>query len=201
MNFLSIDCSTDISSLFLKFENKSFFKSLQRSNFSNDLLMKQILEFLKENNLNLKKISDIFVNQGPGSFSGLRGSISTAKGISIAKNINLFGYSTFLLSWANFYNYSKSICCVLKFKEKYFFQKFESNKNFKTEPQIATCEEIIKNFDKSLIIIVENNKKDFDKRLLKLENVHVAKLDPNRLEFLKKKNLLEKKLIRPVYLS
>ena len=201
MNFLSIDCSTDISSLFLKFENKSFFKSLQRSNFSNDLLMKQILEFLKENNLNLKKISNIFVNQGPGSFSGLRGSISTAKGISIAKNINLFGYSTFLLSWANFYNYSKSICCVLKFREKYFFQKFENNKNYKTEPQISTCDEIIKNFNKSLIIILENNKKDFDKRLLKLENVHVVKLDPNRLEFLKKKNLLEKKLIRPVYLS
>tara|TARA_B100002003_G_scaffold213210_1_gene210735 strand:+ start:180 stop:785 length:606 start_codon:yes stop_codon:yes gene_type:complete len=201
MNFLSIDCSTNISSLFLKFENKSFFKSLQRTNFSNDLLMKQILEFLKENNLDLKNISDIFVNQGPGSFSGLRGSISTAKGISIAKKINLFGYSTFLLSWVEFYNYSKPICCILKFNEKYFFQKFTNNKNFKIEPKIATCDEIIKNFEKSLIIIAENNKKDFDNRLLKLENAHIVKLDPNKLEFLKNMNLLEKKLIRPVYLS
>ena len=35
-------------------------------------------------------LMDIFVNQGPGSFSGLRGSISIAKGISLSKNKNLY---------------------------------------------------------------------------------------------------------------
>ena len=37
--------------------------------------------------------SNILVNQGPGSFSGLRGSIATAKGISLSKNLELFGYN------------------------------------------------------------------------------------------------------------
>ena len=60
MNFLSIDCSTDIGSLFLKIENKTFSKILQSDKYSNDLLMKQILDFFDENALNLNNVSQIF---------------------------------------------------------------------------------------------------------------------------------------------
>ena len=59
--------------------------------------MKQILDFFEENNLKFDDIAQIFVNQGPGNFSGLRGSLATAKGVSLSKNLNLFGYDTFLL--------------------------------------------------------------------------------------------------------
>ena len=45
MNFLSIDCSTDIGSLFVKTKNKTFSQVLQSDKSGNDLLMKQILEF------------------------------------------------------------------------------------------------------------------------------------------------------------
>ena len=87
MSFFSIDCSTDIGSLFVKVKNKTFLKVLQSDKFSNDLLMKQILDFFEENRVNFDDISQIFVNQGPGNFSGLRGSIAIAKGISIAKEL------------------------------------------------------------------------------------------------------------------
>ena len=90
MNFLSIDCSTDIGSLFVKTKNKTFSQVLQSDKSNNDLLMKQILDFFKENNIKFGDISNIFVNQGPGNFSGLRGSLATAKGVSLAKNLNLF---------------------------------------------------------------------------------------------------------------
>ena len=90
MNFLSIDCSTDIGSLFVKTKNKTFSKVLQSDKSSNDLLMKQILDFFMKNNLKFDDISQIFVNQGPGNFSGLRASLAVAKGISLAKNLNLF---------------------------------------------------------------------------------------------------------------
>ena len=46
MNFLSIDCSTDIGSLFVKTKNKTFSQLLQSDKLSNDLLMKHILDFL-----------------------------------------------------------------------------------------------------------------------------------------------------------
>jgi len=104
MNFFSIDCSTDIGSLFVKTKNKTFSKILQSDKSNNDLLMKQILDFFKENNLKFDDISQIFVNQGPGNFSGLRGSLAIAKGVSLAKNLNLFGYNTFIWSCAKFFN-------------------------------------------------------------------------------------------------
>ena len=91
MSFLSIDCSTAVGSLFVKTKNKTFSKILQSDKSNNDLLMKQILDFFKENNLKFDDISKIFVNQGPGNFSGLRGSLAIAKGVSLSKNLNLFG--------------------------------------------------------------------------------------------------------------
>ena len=87
MSFLSIDCSMEIGSLFVKIKNKTFNKILQSDKSTNDLLMKQILDFFEENNLKFEDISGIFVNQGPGHFSGLRGSLAIAKGISLAKNL------------------------------------------------------------------------------------------------------------------
>ena len=51
MNFLSIDCSTDIGSLFVKTKNKTFSKILQSDKSNYDLLMKNILDFFSTNNL------------------------------------------------------------------------------------------------------------------------------------------------------
>ena len=59
MNFLSIDCSTNIGSLFVKTKNKTFSQVLQSDKSNNDLLMKQILDFFKENNLKFDDISKI----------------------------------------------------------------------------------------------------------------------------------------------
>ena len=75
---------------------------MQSDKLSNDLLMKKILDFFKENNLEIDDLSHIFVNQGPGNFTGLRGSIATAKGISLSKNLILLGYNTFLWSSTKF---------------------------------------------------------------------------------------------------
>ena len=104
MNFLSIDCSTDIGSLFIKTQNKTFNQVLQSDKSNNDLLMKHILDFFNENNLKFSDISQIFVNQGPGNFSGLRGSLAVAKGVSLSKNLNLLGYNTFMWSCAKYFN-------------------------------------------------------------------------------------------------
>ena len=115
MNFLSINCSMDLASLFIKVKNKTFSKILQNDKSYNDLLMKQILDFFKENNIKIDDISEIFVNQGPGNFSAIRGSLSTAKGISIAKRLKLYGYNTFLLSCAKFSNENDSIYSFIKY--------------------------------------------------------------------------------------
>ncbi len=201
MNFLSIDCSTNVGSLFVKAKNKSFSKVLQSDKSNNDLLMKQILDFFAENNLLLSDIAQIYVNQGPGNFSGLRGSLAVAKGVSLSKNLNLFGYNTFIWSCAKFFNKKGAICGLIKFREKYFIKKFDKNLHSISKVEEITKEEIIKNYDNIFKVIPKNVTKYFDEKILKLNNLSVVDLDHNVLEFLQLKGLLDKDLIKPLYLS
>ena len=201
MNFLSIDCSTDIGSLFIKTKNKTFSQVLQSDKSNNDLLMKQILDFFKENNLKFDDISKIFVNQGPGNFSGLRGSLAIAKGVSLAKNLNLFGYNTFIWSCAKFFNKKDSIFSLIKFREKYFVKKFDKNLNSVSKIEEVTVDEIIKKYNNKFSVIPRNTIKYFDEKILKLNNLSITDLDHNELEFLQLKGLLDKELIKPLYLS
>ena len=201
MNFLSIDCSTDIGSLFVKTKNKTFSQVLQSDKSNNDLLMKQILDFFKENNIKFGDISNVFVNQGPGNFSGLRGSLATAKGVSLAKNLNLFGYNTFIWSCARFFNKKDSTFSLIKFREKYFVKKFDKNLNSASKVEEVTVDEIIKKYDNKFNVIPRNMIKYFDKKILKLNNLNIVDLDHNELEFLQLKGLLDKELIKPLYLN
>jgi len=201
MNFLSIDCSTDIGSLFVKSKSKSFIKILQSDKLSNDLLMRQILDFFTENNLKLDDISQIFVNQGPGNFSGLRGSLAVAKGISLSKNLDLFGYNTFIWSCAKFFNKTKFIYSLIKIREKYFIKKFDKNLKSILEVQEIKVDDLIKKYYNEFKVIPENMKESFDSKILELGNINIANLDHNELEFLKLKGLLDKGLIKPLYLS
>jgi len=201
MNFLSIDCSSDLGSLFLKVENKTFNKILQSDKNSNDLLMKQILDFFIENDLSFSDISEILVNQGPGNFSALRSSLATAKGISLAKNLKLFGYNTFLWACIKFFNKQDIIYSLTKYREKYFVKKFNKNLISNKKAEEITKEEIAKKYNNSFKVVTKNVSKYFDDEILKLNNLNIVTLNHNELEFLKLRDLLEKSLIRPIYLS
>ena len=201
MNFLSIDCSTAIGSLFVKTKNKTFSQVLQSDKSNSDLLMKQILDFFKENSIKFGDISEIFVNQGPGNFSGLRGSLAIAKGVSLSKNLNLFGYNTFIWSCAKFFNKKDSIFGLTKFREKYFIKKFDKNLKSTSKIEEVTVDEIINKYDNKFNVIPKNVIKYFDERILKLNNLSIVDLDHNELEFLHLKGLLDEELIKPLYLS
>ena len=201
MNFLSIDCSTDIGSLFVKAKNKTFSQVLQSDKSNNDLLMKQIIDFFKEHNITFGDISNIFVNQGPGNFSGLRVSLAIAKGVSLAKNLNLFGYNTFIWSCANFFNKKDSIFSLIKFREKYFIKKFDKNLNSALKVEEVTVDKIIKKYNNKFKVIPKNGIKYFDEKILKLNNLNIVDLDHNELEFLQLQGLLDEDSIKPLYLS
>ena len=201
MNFFSIDCSTEIGSLFFKAQNKTFNKILQSDKFGNDLLMKKIIDFFTENQLHFDDISSIFVNQGPGNFSGLRGSLAIAKGISLSKNINLFGYDTFIWSCAKFIDKKKSICCITKFREKYYIKNFDTNFKGVQKIEESSKDNIIKKYTDKLKVVPINVSQQFDQEILKLKNIKIVNLDHNDLEFLQLKGLLDEGLIKPLYLS
>ena len=50
-------------------------------------------DFLNSNNLKLENIQKIYVNRGPGSFAGIRNSLSIVKAINVARKIDYYCYS------------------------------------------------------------------------------------------------------------
>ena len=52
-----------------------------------------INNFLSSNNLKITEISEIYINGGPGSFAGIRNSLSVVKAFNVAKKIDYYCYS------------------------------------------------------------------------------------------------------------
>ena len=102
MNFLIIDGASEKIFFFINYNNCSYNKSFESSKNNYEKLSILLFEFLNQNNINLSKISHIFVNQGPGSFSGIRTSIAVAKGLSITKKLKLYGFNSHDLKNMNY---------------------------------------------------------------------------------------------------
>ena len=61
-------------------------------NVSNKLIQSSdIINIMK--NLNINDVSIIYVNRGPGSFAGIRNSLSTVKAMHLAMKIDYYCYS------------------------------------------------------------------------------------------------------------
>jgi len=95
MNFLIIDGAQDKINFFSNFNNKSYSESFEASKNNNEKFSMLLFSFFSKNNIYLSELSNIFVNQGPGKFSGIRTSIAVAKAISFTNNlINLYGFNS-----------------------------------------------------------------------------------------------------------
>ena len=110
-NFLIIDCTGKNDFISLKINNRFFIKKLQTNLIKNEVLALEIFNFFKEYKVEIDANFEIFINSGPGSFSGIRISLAVAKGLQLVKKIKIFSYNSFLLCAAPY----------LKKKKKYYF--------------------------------------------------------------------------------
>ncbi len=94
MKNLIIDAATD--RIFFKtiVGKESYTSDYPNSRENFDKLTKLLFSFLDKNKINIKEIDNLFINQGPGKFSGIRASISVAKALSVTNKLNLYGFSS-----------------------------------------------------------------------------------------------------------
>jgi tRNA threonylcarbamoyladenosine biosynthesis protein TsaB len=93
MNNLIIDAAGDeIFFTFIVREN-IYTCSHENSKINFEKLMILINEFLKNNKSSLDDIGAIYVNRGPGSFAGIRNSLSTIKALFLIKKISYYCFS------------------------------------------------------------------------------------------------------------
>tara|TARA_B100001093_G_scaffold129566_1_gene122190 strand:- start:139 stop:525 length:387 start_codon:yes stop_codon:yes gene_type:complete len=90
---LIIDAANEKIFLMLIVKHNTYSITNDNSKINYENLTIIINNFLYAKNLTLNNISEIFVNRGPGSFAGIRNSLSIVKALNLARHIDYYCYS------------------------------------------------------------------------------------------------------------
>ena len=119
MNNLIVDAARD--KIFLTFivSNNIYTCSHENSKINFEKFIILVNEFLDNNKSSLDDISAIYVNRGPGSFAGIRNSLSTIKALFLTKKIDYycFSFEDFKESEINNYVDVPQLCEKYKIKK------------------------------------------------------------------------------------
>ena len=114
---LNIETATQVCSVSLAKNGKLLaLKELNEKNIHAEILTVFIQELLKETELNLSDIDAVAISKGPGSYTGLRIGLSTAKGLCFSLDIPLISVSS-LQAMAQY----ALICLKAEIKENTLF--------------------------------------------------------------------------------
>ena len=107
MKNLIIDAATDKILFKIIVDNKSYTSDYPncRENFDKFVIL--LFYFIKEKNIKIEEVDNIFINHGPGKFSSIRISISTVKALCFSKGINFYGLNSNELKNLNYYDIIK----------------------------------------------------------------------------------------------
>ena len=100
---LNLETATQVCSVALAKDGELLsLRELNEKNVHAEVLTPFVQEVMKEANLNLADLDAVAVSQGPGSYTGLRIGVSTAKGLCYSLDIPLIGVSTLqsMARWA-----------------------------------------------------------------------------------------------------
>ena len=199
-DFLIINCTGKNDSIALKTDNKFFFKKLQTNLVKNEMLALDILTFFKEKNVVINNKFSLIVNSGPGSFSGIRIALAVAKGIQLVNKTNVYSYNYFLLNAAPYLKKEMKIISIQKTNNFYYYSEsyFEDNYTFSI-PEKITADCLQK--DNSIIVVPQEIANDEIFNVISLKKIKIAEFNLKNIELLIEYNLLENKLIKPLYLS
>ena len=118
MNKLIIDAVSD-NIFFTIIGNENTYNDSHKNSKTNyEKLIILIRNFLTSKSLKFDDISSIYVNRGPGSFAGIRNSISVVKALHLSKKIDYYCYSFEDFKEINKINYENIPILCDKFKIK-----------------------------------------------------------------------------------
>ena len=93
MNKLIIDVTGEKIFLMIITNNDIYNITKENTKINYEKLTLIINEFLNSHKLDLKDINKIYLNRGPGSFAGIRNSLSIVKAFNLTNNIDYYCYS------------------------------------------------------------------------------------------------------------
>ena len=93
MHNLIIDAASDKIFLSLIIDKNIYTCSHENSKSNFEKLIILITDFLNKNKTSINEIDKIYVNRGPGSFAGIRNSLSIVKGLFLTQKIDYYCFS------------------------------------------------------------------------------------------------------------
>ena len=93
MNKLIIDAAKDKIFFMIINGNINYNITYENNKFNFEKIALLIQDFLNSKNIKIDDISGFYVNRGPGSFAGIRNTLSTIKAIHLVKKINYYCFS------------------------------------------------------------------------------------------------------------
>lgn len=125
MKVLGIETSTPAGSIALIDEEEIISEYTYQGKLEHSTwLIPAIDTVLKDAGLSVREIEGIAVSSGPGSFTGLRIGVSTAKGLAYGLNIPLVGISTLDSLALNLLYTEKIICPILDARKNEIYTAF-----------------------------------------------------------------------------
>ena len=118
MNKLIIDAAKENIFLMAITNSNTYNVSHSNSKINYEKLTILINDFLKSANLRIKDFTEIYINRGPGSFAGIRNSLSVVKAINLALKIDYYCYSYQDFNYDNDFKYENVPNLCNKFKVK-----------------------------------------------------------------------------------
>ena len=93
MNKLIIDAASEKIFLMIISNASVYNITHENTKINYEKLTVIINDFLSSKNIQIADISAIYINQGSGSFAGIRNSMSVVKAFNVAKNIDYYCYN------------------------------------------------------------------------------------------------------------
>ncbi len=197
-NLLAVDCSTELSSISLLYNNNLYSKYIYNKLKKYNYILIMLNELIKKNNINLKKISILLINNGPGSILGIRISNVISKIFKIKfKKLKIIKLTSFEIIKEGFFKKKKkeqtiniviynNINCI-------YWSKFNEKKNIiKKKINLKKFHKIIKKIPNNKKIIVNSYKlKKKIKFILKKKNINIKVCYPKSIDMI---SIFNKKL-------
>jgi tRNA threonylcarbamoyladenosine biosynthesis protein TsaB len=154
MKILALDTSTSFSSLALSNGREIIVEYLLNTPRTHSVtLLPMIDKILRETETRIDEINAIAVANGPGSFTGLRIGLATAKGICYGQKIPLVAIPTLMSLANNIVHSGRNICAILDAgRGSVYAAVYSPQLNELIQPQIFTNGEFSKQI-KDVILV------------------------------------------------
>jgi len=155
MNILAFDTSTSYESIALSSNGQIIADVTTKAKKTHsERLLPTLENLLSQTDMKMEEISAIAVSLGPGSFTGLRIGLSTAKGLCFGLKLPLYVTSTLRSLANNASSVSSNICALMDAgRDEFYYAMYSSDLTEIHKPSFAKIEQIVQIIDTETLLI------------------------------------------------